>query len=570
LLLTMLNCCDAPMYRWALLVGCVLYNGIVWAQTGCFNYNYLFYPTQASNLTVGHARECQSKCRQSAGCEHFTYWKRNGMCLLAAEGANLLRTSLEGSVAGPKVCKLPSDPVCEQFAPEGFPAPTAMLSRRAWSGEQQPTNLQCWPRRPDGFPEPCPYQQVTVLEDTIDKWPGRCENMKKVTDLGPQETCQMRCYNSALCGVWKVENITYGVPTCWQALYGTNCYKGNVPPPMQAQRIMHGNVRLLLDTKGKWIKNLTKAFDATDVGNIEELGEEKCRSICSSYLFCQYWQYSTKLGCWVEDPAIKEVAYPMVMNSWAMETDTALAKSVKAGQYIQHICNVGSRIPFPTESSDMTSPARMTPLGVESTTSIHGNGKGTLGSQSPSQPRVIGGIPQASGELTTSIRYRDPGGSEKGTLGTQPPSQQGGGQQYPLFVRVLIVTGVAFCLAVMAGGAYTAMGGDKKRAKRFAGGSKKAGGSEKAGSSRQAQCVEHSFRSPSVGNIKSYNEPVALQQGESIPFLQNQDSPRYHGQPQQQLQCGNYGNSFPQPQQGCMPMQQTYQPSHEYGYQGLM
>jgi len=521
LLLTMLNCCDAPMYRWALLVGCVLYNGIVWAQTGCFNYNYLFYPTQASNLTVGHARECQSKCRQSAGCEHFTYWKRNGMCLLAAEGANLLRTSLEGSVAGPKVCKLPSDPVCEQFAPEGFPAPTAMLSRRAWSGEQQPTNLQCWPRRPDGFPEPCPYQQVTVLEDTIDKWPGRCENMKKVTDLGPQETCQMRCYNSALCGVWKVENITYGVPTCWQALYGTNCYKGNVPPPMQAQRIMHGNVRLLLDTKGKWIKNLTKAFDATDVGNNTELGAEKCRLVCSSYLFCQYWQYSTKRGCWVEDPAAKEVAYPMVTDSSSMEVATADAISVIAGQYVQHACNVGPHIPPPTGEPGTKSPGA-------SGSHIRNSAEIDKGPQTPSQPGVSG----------------DP----------------------PFWLKVLIIFGLLLCCAGVAGGAYIAIMGRKKKAKGPAGGSKK------GGSSRQMK-QNASSESQSAGKVNGYSEPVAWQQGEAVPFMPNQGGQGCHGQQRQQERQGNYGLVFPQPRQDyftqpMQPQSDTYQPMQQHGYQG--
>eukprot|EP00419_Tripos_fusus_P030542 CAMPEP_0172780862 /NCGR_PEP_ID=MMETSP1074-20121228/203141_1 /TAXON_ID=2916 /ORGANISM="Ceratium fusus, Strain PA161109" /LENGTH=534 /DNA_ID=CAMNT_0013617839 /DNA_START=245 /DNA_END=1850 /DNA_ORIENTATION=- len=532
------------------------------------------------------------------------------MCLLAAGGANLLRTSVEGSVAGPKVCKTPCDPVCEQkAAPEGFPAPTAMQSRRAWNGKQQPTNLQCWPRRPDGFPEPCPYQQVTVLEDTINKWPGRCENMRRVTDLGPNETCKMRCYSSALCGVWSVENVTAGVPVCWQALYGTNCYKGNFPPPMRAQRIMHGSVRMLMNamemliknltkafdtndvgnnatlgekdvsscarhifsanignTQRSWdvwlrkalygtncykgnfpppmraqrimhgsvrmlmnamemlIKNLTKAFDTNDVGNNATLGAERCEFVCSSYLFCQYWQYSTKLGCLVEDPAAKEVAYPMVTDTWAMETDTADANSVKAGQYIQHTCNVGPRIPLPTDSSGTKPPAVVT---------------------------------HPSSEPATDMHYRDSARSEKGTVGSQSPSQS------PFWWKLFMVVGIALCLASVAGGAYMAIVGHNKGARGVA------GGSRKAGSLKRSQRAEHSCKSPSVGDMNKYGEPVAWQQGETVPFMQNQNGQDCHGQRLQQHQCSNYANSFPRPRQTYMPTQaQMYQPMQQQGYQG--
>jgi len=540
----LLNSCDAPMYRWTLL-WCVLHHRLVWSQTGCFSYNYLFYPGQMSNLTVLTARECQGKCRESVSCEHFTFWKRHGMCLLAAGDANLVRTAVEGSVTGPKVCKHSVDPICEEIPLAAFPAPTAMQSRKAWTGQQQPTNLQCWPRRPNGFPEPCSHQHVTILEDTIDNWPGRCENMKMVTDLGRDETCKTRCYNSALCGVWSVENFTNPRElTCWQALHGTNCYKGQVPLPMRAQRIMHGNVRVLMNTMQMLIKNLTKAFDVTDVGNNETLGGERCRFVCSSYLFCQYWQYSTKLGCWVEDPAAKEVAYPLVKDNWAMETDTAEAKSVKAGQYIQHVCNVGLRVPFPTDVHGMKFPTVVThPPSVK-----------------PTSPATVT-VPN----FHRSIHDRDAAGSEKGTLGSQSPSQPEVSGGTPIWLKVLTILVVALCLAGVAGGAYMAIAGHKNGARRVAGGSKK------GGSFKRSQRTEQSFDSPSVGNMNSYSEPVAWQPGETVPFMQNDGGQGCYGQPQQQHQHGNYGNSFPRPQQGYMPTQpQIYQPMQQHEQQGYM
>jgi len=454
----------------------------------------------------------------------------------------LLRTAVEGSVAGPKKCR-PENPICKEYPGWGFPGPTARQSRQVWTNGQQPTNLQCWPRRADGFPAPCPYQQVTILEDTVNGWPGRCENMKKIDDLRPGETCKMRCYKSALCGVWSIENFTArGAPTCWQALHGTNCYKGNVPSPMRAQRVMHGSFRVLMNTMSILIKNLTKAFDTTDVGSNYTEGGERCRRVCLSYLFCQYWQYSAKLGCWVEDPAAKEVAYPMINQSWAMEQFTSDADSVKSGQYIQHNCNHGERIPFPTDAPGLTFPAASSP---------------SLGSRHVEPVKSSGSRSHSS----------DATGSQTGTHGTQRlvtermQTQHEHNDAMPLWLKGLIIVGILLCIAAVIGGLYMAIMGHGKGARGVSGG-------KKGGSSKRSQRTEHSLEPPSMGNMHTYGEPTAWQQGETVPFMQNQGGQGCHGQHQQR---GNYGNSFPQPQQGYMPTQpQMYQPMQQQGHQGYM
>eukprot|EP00419_Tripos_fusus_P045699 CAMPEP_0172830706 /NCGR_PEP_ID=MMETSP1075-20121228/22450_1 /TAXON_ID=2916 /ORGANISM="Ceratium fusus, Strain PA161109" /LENGTH=304 /DNA_ID=CAMNT_0013673041 /DNA_START=36 /DNA_END=950 /DNA_ORIENTATION=- len=301
---------------------------------------------------------------------------------------------------------------------------------------------------------------------------------------------------------------------------------------------------------GMLIKNLSKAFDTTDVGNNDTLGGEKCRLVCASYLFCQYWQYSTQLGCLVEDPAAKEVAYPLVKDSWAMETDTSDADSVKMGQYIQHTCNVGLRVPFPTDAPGMKFSAVVTTthpsVSVAPPTSIHyrdaaGSEKGTIGSQLPSQA-----------------------GNEKSTIGSQSPSQSEVSGGPPLWLKALIGVGIALCLAGVASGAYMAIVGHKKGARGLGGGSKK------AGPSRRSQRTEHLIQPPSLGNMNGHSEPVAWQQGETVPFMQSHGGQGCcHGQPQGQQPPGNYGNLFPQPQQGYMPTQpQMYQPLQQHGYQG--
>merc|ERR1712232_266410 len=92
----------------------------------------------------------------------------------------------------------------------------------------QPTNLQCWPRKSNGFPGTCESEVATVLQDSKSGWPGRCEDMKKITNLQSIETCQSRCFGTPLCGVWAEENSSSGDGqlTCWQGLYGKNCYNG--------------------------------------------------------------------------------------------------------------------------------------------------------------------------------------------------------------------------------------------------------------------------------------------------------------------------------------------------------
>jgi len=364
--------------------------------------------------------------------------------------------------------------------------------------------------------------------------------MKKVVDLRPGETCKMRCFKSALCGVWKVENFTTpGVPTCWQALHGTNCYSGNVQPPIRAQRVMHGSFRKLMESTGMLIKNLTKAFDTTDVGNNKTEGGARCRRICLSYLFCQYWQYSTKLGCWVEDPAAKEVAYPMISQSWAMERDS----SVIMGEYIQHTCIPGEQVPLPTDAP--------------------GLGFLPVSSPSPSSTRGVKLVESTSSQNHRSQNHRGYAtGSQMGKGGTFPPVVQQERAGIPFWLKVLAVLVVALCIAAVAGAVYMVIMERGKGARGVPGG-------KKAGLSKRSQWTEPSFESPSAGNMNSYGEPMAWQQGETVPFVQNQGGQGCYGQRQQQR--GNYENSFPQPQQGYMPTQpHMYHPMQQQGYQGYM
>merc|ERR1719433_2215970 len=90
--------------------------------------------------------------------------------------------------------------------------------------------------------------------------------------------------------------------------------------------------------------NLTKAFDSAHVLGGTEEGAMLCKYSCLSYLFCQYWQYSDNEGCWVEDPAARDVRYPLVADNISLVQGTKEANAIR-GEFIQHVCDAGPSAP---------------------------------------------------------------------------------------------------------------------------------------------------------------------------------------------------------------------------------
>eukprot|EP00929_Paragymnodinium_shiwhaense_P062052 TRINITY_DN30986_c0_g2_i1.p1 TRINITY_DN30986_c0_g2~~TRINITY_DN30986_c0_g2_i1.p1 ORF type:complete len:287 (-),score=21.33 TRINITY_DN30986_c0_g2_i1:978-1838(-) len=68
------------------------------------------------------------------------------------------------------------------------------------------------------------------------------------------------------------------------------------------------------------------------------IGWNHCRLYCIAQISCQYWSYSSTGGCWVEDVSHFQVPYPLTTNHKWMNTDSEFARSVVAGEYIQHYC----------------------------------------------------------------------------------------------------------------------------------------------------------------------------------------------------------------------------------------
>jgi len=146
--------------------------------------------------------------------------------------------------------------------------------------------------------------------------------------------------------MWMVVNDT--AQACWHGL-GNNCYQRestSFPGVVRAQRIMHGEVRVLANLTRVQIWGLKKAFDSNYFIHQRPDAVEACRNHCYSNIKCQYWQYSSVTGCWTEEPSpsgADAVEYPLTTH--AATEDSHMADFIIAGEYIQHLCPGAHDIP---------------------------------------------------------------------------------------------------------------------------------------------------------------------------------------------------------------------------------
>lgn len=173
-----------------------------------------------------------------------------------------------------------------------------------------------------------------MLADVDDGWPGHCSGLShsNLPGVGLQE-CKGYCTNDPLCSVW-----LYRDDGCWYG-QGLNCgdaAQAGSPAPLGGQRIMHGDVRKLMDLRGLQVLNLHN-IGLWELGNAAD-GIERCKDYCYSDLHCQFWQYGAG-GCWVDSRLYLHapIQYPLTLNGGASRV-TEFAKHIVAGEYVQHFC----------------------------------------------------------------------------------------------------------------------------------------------------------------------------------------------------------------------------------------
>lgn len=187
-----------------------------------------------------------------------------------------------------------------------------------------------------------------MLQDRKLGWPGACLKLfgppytSKVTS---EELCQKICMYDARCAVWQFVNQT--TPgQCWVG-YGEDCIwrdgEADKISVQGAQRLMHGEVRVLKNLTGWKINNLYN-IPMHHEGNVD-VSILRCKAWCYSSIHCEYWQYGPG-GCWVDAPLFttargtdpdKRVQYPMTTNG-GCNNHTPEAAAMMWGEYIQHYC----------------------------------------------------------------------------------------------------------------------------------------------------------------------------------------------------------------------------------------
>uniref|UniRef100_A0A7S4WAZ9 Calmodulin n=1 Tax=Alexandrium monilatum TaxID=311494 RepID=A0A7S4WAZ9_9DINO len=279
---------------------------------------------------------CQRRCQNTTNCKFFGYSQDDRTCWLAGGDAVFTDYLAKGIITGPRNCPHPPA-ACVEVPAKGFPGETAEDTRVFFPSHRVPEKLECWPKNiTGGFYDSCP--DITVIEDTAHDWPGLCSGTHKVI-VPWGETCQSYCRKKVTCSVYQVRNDTG--KSCWHSKLfgGSNCYMRNpeqhIKPPIKAQRLLHGRVRVLAETTGVQILGLVKVFDENYFLNVTRDAVPACRNNCYSNIGCQWWQYSRSSGCFVEDPRTP-VPFPVTRQSWRTSGD--FAATVIGGEYIQHVC----------------------------------------------------------------------------------------------------------------------------------------------------------------------------------------------------------------------------------------
>jgi len=184
-----------------------------------------------------------------------------------------------------------------------------------------------------------------MLQDRKDGWPGLCLKLFDASQIENEDICKQVCHYDARCAVWQFNNQT-SPGQCWVG-FGENCvYRDGYAASITvqgAQRLMHGEVKVLMNISGWKINNLYN-IGMFHEGNMD-VSILRCKAWCYSSIHCEYWQYGPG-GCWVDGPLFStargtnpgnKVQYPLTTNGGATNT-TVEASGMMFGEYIQHYC----------------------------------------------------------------------------------------------------------------------------------------------------------------------------------------------------------------------------------------
>lgn len=315
--------------------------------------------------TTGHER-CQLWCYSNVRCEYWQYnakgcWVHDpdyagqvsqplyplttasgGAVLKSVPGANTEVLSLVRGEYLQHYC--PTEPTLgipasKEVPTTAFPGVDVFVTNAAWPRGYQPASLAVWPfTEPLGVGTGKKYTacaKTTVLASKANDWPGRCLGLTRI-DLETSNAmqCQAFCHKTPACAVWQFN----ADQTCWYGL-GTDCWNRNGDQTLKvlsAERVQHGDVRVVKSMKKLWVQGLYSLGLPTSAD--VDIAVSRCKHWCYSNFRCQYWQYGEG-GCWVENPdESKSAQYPLTHGAGGALYSAGAALTMVDGEYIQHLC----------------------------------------------------------------------------------------------------------------------------------------------------------------------------------------------------------------------------------------
>lgn len=235
-----------------------------------------------------------------------------------------------------------------------WPGPDVASSLSAWPSGRQPDRFDAWPQTSYGTPENklkgC--WLTSVLRDFRLGWPSLCLGLTYQYETLSESDCERNCIKDPTCSVWAWHREPQGSSSyrCYSGSDAHDCGLANWETinfdVISAQRIMHGDVRVIKDLPGLRAEGLSNIgwFNAGDQTPLAQA--VRCKRMCYSMVNCTYWSFSNSSdvnlgGCLVELPVEdpennlkppKQVPYPLTSASLTIDP------SIVAGEYIQHFC----------------------------------------------------------------------------------------------------------------------------------------------------------------------------------------------------------------------------------------
>merc|ERR1740139_242719 len=230
-----------------------------------------------------------------------------------------------------------------------FPGTDAIETGGDFANGMQPAPMACWPTQigNDTVTVFGCHEEGAVASTEDKSWRGQCEGLESVPATDASQ-CRLACLDDPECAMWQW--VPEGVKTgggfgCFLGIgYDCKADRGTGWDNVTSEAIQRGEVKVLAKLNTVQVNHLTKIFDEKLYGDESKLAASHCKKSCYATLTCNYWQYYTSTGCWMEYPLgfetnvadktrVPKIDYPLVLNGEDVGIDKNL--DIVDGELIQ-------------------------------------------------------------------------------------------------------------------------------------------------------------------------------------------------------------------------------------------